>query len=382
MTATTAGLMFWDDTVLLNYNLLKTFTAAGTYKGIISNTDADSMVRIGFVIDSNNGDIKPDYLRISPATETGWQHDGSTTSGVTLTASASVSSDGDLINITASASGQKLDFASDKTATQARIEVDYYPFLEWKIDAVGDSGSSGVYAIRVRGDSGTAYASLWSSVTGTYRWNIGASGVGDVYDIEVYIKDASDWVQFDYIAAYSIANFTVTQSSTTTDDYLYVDSGTLYSHVDSGYIEANHDPALDIGPHYEWNMNTSLGTPEVDFYDGSWLGYSTETEGEFSIGTTVTDFRLKFTDNANIISLTFTDVTKWQDAGTVIIYFEVPIFEGSLNALLIFLGLIMIPASTLYFVKGGKEEMSGNKVYYCLIVFTVGWALFLGGIYG
>jgi hypothetical protein len=120
---------------------------------------------------------------------------------------------------------------------------------------------------------------------------------------------------------------------------------------------------------------------EVDFYDGSWLGYSSETEGEFSIGSTVTDFRLKFTDNANIISLKFTDRTGWYDAGTATIWFEVPVFTGSFDALLIFLGLILIPASTLYFVKGGKDEMSGNKVYYCLIAFVIGWALFLGGIY-
>lgn len=73
---------------------------------------------------------------------------------------------------------------------------------------------------------------------------------------------------------------------------------------------------------------------------------------------------------------------EWVDAGTAIIMFEVPIFTGSLDALLIFLGLIMIPASTLYFVKGGKEDMSSDKLFYCLIAFVMGWALFLGGIYG
>jgi len=72
--------------------------------------------------------------------------------------------------------------------------------------------------------------------------------------------------------------------------------------------------------------------------------------------------------------------SEWRDAGTAIIMFEVPVFTGSLDALLIFLGLIMIPASTLYFVKGGKEDMSSDKLFYCLLVFVMGWALFLGGI--
>ena len=71
---------------------------------------------------------------------------------------------------------------------------------------------------------------------------------------------------------------------------------------------------------------------------------------------------------------------EWVDAGIAIILFEVPVFTGSLDALLIFLGLIMIPASTLYFVKGGKEDMSSDKLFYCLIAFAMGWALFLGGI--
>lgn len=70
----------------------------------------------------------------------------------------------------------------------------------------------------------------------------------------------------------------------------------------------------------------------------------------------------------------------WVDVGTAIISFVVPLFTGSLDALLIFLGLVMIPASTLYLVKGGKDEMSSNKLFYGLIAFIMGWALFLGGI--
>jgi len=67
---------------------------------------------------------------------------------------------------------------------------------------------------------------------------------------------------------------------------------------------------------------------------------------------------------------------------TVTIYFSVPLFTGALDAVLIFAGLIMIPASTLYLVKGGKDEMSSDKLFYGLIAFVLGWGLFLGGIFG
>ncbi len=73
---------------------------------------------------------------------------------------------------------------------------------------------------------------------------------------------------------------------------------------------------------------------------------------------------------------------EWNKVGEAELIFSVPVFEGALNALLIFLGLIMIPVSTLYLVKGGKDEMSTDKLFYVIIVFVMGWALFLGGIYG
>jgi hypothetical protein len=73
--------------------------------------------------------------------------------------------------------------------------------------------------------------------------------------------------------------------------------------------------------------------------------------------------------------------THWNIAGTAVLIFSVPIDETGLDMLLIFLGLIMIPASTLYIVKGGRSEMSSDKLFYFLIAFIIGWALVIGGIY-
>lgn len=46
----------------------------------------------------------------------------------------------------------------------------------------------------------------------------------------------------------------------------------------------------------------------------------------------------------------------------------------------VLLGLFMIPASTLYLVKGGKDGMSANKFFYFVVAFMLGWGLLLGGI--
>ena len=71
---------------------------------------------------------------------------------------------------------------------------------------------------------------------------------------------------------------------------------------------------------------------------------------------------------------------EWNLISSIEIIFVVGIYTGNLDLLLIFGGLIMIPCSTLYLVKGGKDEMSFDKLFFGLIAFAIGWALFLGGI--
>lgn len=56
-----------------------------------------------------------------------------------------------------------------------------------------------------------------------------------------------------------------------------------------------------------------------------------------------------------------------------------PIATATSN-LLILGGMIMIPASTMFLVKGGKNELSFDKFFLFLIVFVMGWAFVIGGI--
>lgn len=345
-----------------------------TTKGILNGTGIESI--LFYTRAGANIEIQLDYFRVSPANESGWQYDGSTIIEGTDT-DGILSSDGYNLNFTADDNADHLFIYVDNTPTRAFLDTDDYPFFMFSV-----SSATGNYRVDVRDKAAGSYTvHPYSDSIGVFRYNMLA--VVDSFSyVRVFLESAGTSVIIQYIKAYSIANYTITQSGVSVDDYLYCEDGVLYSHIDSGTIIANHDPTLNLSLYRGWNMNTDLGTPEIDFYDGAWLGYSSATSGEFSIFTTVTDFRLKFTANANIISLTFFDAVRWQDTGTAVIIFWTAVFEGSLDALLIFLGLIMIPASTLYFVKGGKDEMSSNKVYYCLIAFVIGWALFLGGIYG
>ena len=55
-------------------------------------------------------------------------------------------------------------------------------------------------------------------------------------------------------------------------------------------------------------------------------------------------------------------------------------FTGSLDAFVILVGLILIPVSVLYLVKGGRDEMSFDKVAIFSVVIFLGIGLFIGGI--
>lgn len=62
------------------------------------------------------------------------------------------------------------------------------------------------------------------------------------------------------------------------------------------------------------------------------------------------------------------------------INFYVPINQMNISYLLMLGGLVMIPTSTVLLVKGGRSEMSRDKLFLVLLMFLFGWALFLGGI--
>jgi len=322
--------------------------------------------------------LEIDYLRVSPADQMGWQHDGSTTIGISSADGGTITTDGDLTTLTADSDGSTFLIVADTTTTASAISTTYYPFFAIDIDS-----GSGSWALEQY--DGSAYATLQSStaiVAGIDRFNMAA--------LDTYVSwwritlTASSVLVGDWAKAYSIANYTVTQSGTSTDDVLYTDSGTLYcSGTSFTSFILDRDPALsvDADTYNLWTMTTSSGTPEIDFYVGAWAGYTNATSGTLDSGT-LTDMRIKFTASADISAITFSyQLPEWNLINEIDLFFNIPYDEWPLNFGLIFLGLLMIPASTIYMAKGGREEVSMTKVFFALVAFILGWALFIGGIF-
>ena len=74
------------------------------------------------------------------------------------------------------------------------------------------------------------------------------------------------------------------------------------------------------------------------------------------------------------------DNFNWQLVGEMDIVVVIAIDETGLTIFLIIAGLCLIPLSSMYLVWGGKNAMTTDKFFYGVILFLVGWGLFLGGI--
>lgn len=86
-------------------------------------------------------------------------------------------------------------------------------------------------------------------------------------------------------------------------------------------------------------------------------------------------------DTINIDSILLVEIDKvWNVAATAPLYFQTEQYTLPLEGFLILLGLVLIPVSTVYLVRGGRESLSNDKIFFFFLVFFVGWALFLGGI--
>lgn len=79
----------------------------------------------------------------------------------------------------------------------------------------------------------------------------------------------------------------------------------------------------------------------------------------------------------------YVEVVKWMEVGEAGFILPIswsPEVQFGYDAFFIFLGLIMIPASTMYLVRGGKKGMSTDKLFYGLVIFALGVGFLIGGI--
>ena len=337
-------------------------------------------VRIGFAMNSVS-QLEIDYLRISPSDEMGWQHDFSTTEGISSSDGGTIASDGDTITLTADGDGSTFLIVADTTATASAISTAYYPMFGIEIDSWSGSWILDQW-------DGSAYATILNSgdmVHATEYFNI-ASLDSYVYWWR-FTLTATSVFGGEWIKAYSIANYTYSDGgSNTVNDYFYVDNDKLVVVNDEiSVMRLNHDPALSvpIGTYNLWHASLLSGDDNFRFrelLDTSTIWDQGITEGEL-VGTTLTDFDILFYGDCVLISISFlAPIPQWNTIVTVQLWFNTPLDVTGFNMLLIFFGVCMIPASTIFLVYGGRKNFSMDKMFYFLIAFIIGWALLIGGI--
>lgn len=331
--------------------------------------------------------VEIDYLYIGPVNKMGWEHDGSSTMSTDGGAS-----DGNSLMVTSS-----LTFDTDATTTSALIDTSYYPFLDLYVE-----NGEGYILVEVS-ENGSSWSTVVSntliSPSTHYRRNIFSIGI-DIKHIRVNV---SLWATVDYCQLYSIANYTYSEgASNTVNDYFYVNSGKLVVVNDIiSVMRLNHDPTLSvtIATYDFWIASLTTGDENFRFrelLDTNTLWDTGITNGSL-VGTTLIDFDILFYGDCELSAIMFSGIVDWNVITSVDLWFNVfgwhiitsvvlgfliAFVTWSFDIFLLFLGLAMIPLSTIYLVKGGRSDMSMDKVFFGTVVFIFGWALFLGGIFG
>ncbi len=188
-----------------------------TEKFYVSEQDIEC-VEIRTRVNGPAKEIYYDYLRISPANESGWQHDCSTVVSTTVLR-VDVESDGDHIQFQYSGGGGtgELSFHTDFGGSAiAAIDTDYYSFIGWNVVNLTDDFYE-VYADNTLVYTGTGL--------GLQHVNVKASGEGEYTTITFVLNTVTETMALDWVKGFSIADFIVTQSaSCSSSDIVYVDS--------------------------------------------------------------------------------------------------------------------------------------------------------------
>jgi len=202
-------------------------------------------------------------------------------------------------------------------------------------------------------------------------------------------------LQLETVQAYGIANFTLTQSAATVNDYLYASGGVLYSAISSGYMILDYDPTLSTSGNLLWTKD-GTGTSYLSFnYDG-WTDYDSDPYGVLIGSQTITDLRIKLDSTANIENILLRtkpplwvqsgeatiilDTPEWIQAGDADFWIIILFNQGTIDYLLMFVGLALLPVSTLFLVYGGKKNMSVDKLLVFLLLFFVACGMIIGGL--
>ncbi len=278
-------------------------TSWGTYRAGFRASHNIESIGISCIATSTTTGFQFDYLRIT--SQTGWQHDGSTTFGITASGGGSISSDGDYISLTSDTDGSTFDIAVDTTSTATPMSADAYPFLCVRFHP---EDANDIYTLQSY--DGSSYGTLVNSknaVDGRYY----------LRDLDTtimhfrFIVRSSETIRIDFLKMYSISNFSITYSGGHTDAYLYVDSdGALVSSEDFvNWIELEYEPAMNLNTEeYQWaqidQSNFSHFNLDLTYHLDSWSAWDEEMLYHLYAGT-MSGFKFRLSNAGKINSIEF-----------------------------------------------------------------------------
>jgi len=266
-------------------------------------------IRIGAKATVVDTEFQIDWIRFT--NETGWQHDCSSTYGVTTSGSgASMRSDGDyLILSNTGGSFAYFDFTIDPTATQTMLDDTLYPFLH--IDFHPDDSDDWYYLLIYDSDSydaGIQSATNWAVDT---WWNIGEANTNAVKTLR-FSFSGSRTIRIDTMKLYFIANFTLFKNSQGIRGSLHVENGSLVCGESLNnwmILEYDINPAmnLDYNRYNSIEVSRSSANHSLSFayYTDTWSGYDRAQIIEGPSTKCITRFRLKVSNAGTVYSVRF-----------------------------------------------------------------------------
>lgn len=335
--------------------------------------------------------LEIDYIRIFRSNETGWQHDGSSIRGIEFTGDTTAYSNDDYVRLYSESGDGEAIIYPDATDTTHMISTEEYPFLEFSF-GYGIATFPSIYSFFVGLSDGSNETILNNSAErGIFTINIHALAGG--LDIVCFYFSFFDYgtnaIDFDYIKLYSIANFTLTSgASTTVDDYLYCEDNSLCAIITEDtdvYWILDHDPTLDVSFYYNnYSLEISNAQYFAEYVSGlGWQDWKDDISGIMTKGT-VTDFKVQLNSICVLSAVNFIETLSWQELTGVTVYVFIISPYGSwfVQSLMIFGGMLLIPTSTSYIaLKIKNHDVSMNTIFYTIVLFMLGFALLVGGIY-
>lgn len=224
----------------------------------------------------------------------------------------------------------------------------------------------------------------------------GIAGPDDIYGhySATWEADAQPYQGIEETAgeAYAILNFSIPEGSLRSFNYSFRCAS---QSDDDGPAEmwvydwvANDWVYFDDGKqgYYDWTNGTLSGA--IHYSDGTQISIRVNSTDADGLARAAIDsaflYDIQFAEWNTLPSAEFfIDVSGW---GWHVLpsarfwIFSPPYDPWAFQGWLIMLGLIMIPASLLYLVRGGKEKLDREKLLFTLMIFFIGIALFIGGI--